>query len=1175
MNNLNKKFSGILNYDHFEKKINELVWEDFENLVINLFKEIYLESEISIRQTQASKDGGKDGEGLFIIEPDKEHNDLSIEIIIWIEVKKRSKNVVGNDIGWYAIKALNKRVSKIIFATNKFFTKDAKDELKRLSSSYFFNYALIDGHRLFTLIKKYNREENNVKQMTTNCKLGFASLPSIKTNISFSKKVFKDFYTSDNLTIETDIPFFIFIDFEFDEDIDEYVIPQYDLFIDEVELVKYCSNNLVFPLMPTEGNVHIWLGKSNEKIINPFIKIKNSKKSSVFIELPTNLIIEKPLFQFEPSLSNQDIINKINNLLECWFLDFKYKSLIIYGNAGTGKSFITNRLRYLWLKNQMIEICLDGEVENSESKLLERIFKEFFPVKCSLFTPENKQQIYNMLIDYGLPDISADKLSNEICMKSQIDTKEFNSEILNDLLFFLLTKITQRGPLVIVYEDLHKCQPSVISIILKLHKLINYQSVNKIFLLLSSRKSVNFKEKGLNQEWILNLEKLLDETKIIRFDIEPYTKLEARDILIKTIPTLPLHFIEVLIRQIGTTPFGLREAMLFMYQKSWIYFDDKIDQYVLNKSTKTAFKESIFTNDFHQVTSLRIKEFKNIIPDWAKVFIDMGACLGTSFNKQFCIESIYSQISKIDYLDFITSARKLGILRNSDFDLNIVQFDHDLIRTYLLLDIGESKQRELASTLYDHLSSKIEDDKLKAFLAYQAGKPKEVEIYAEKYGDFCKKNEVFEDALEAYKIALFVIDENAATKFREANKSQWFIDDALNMAIPLVLKEITRSQRNKKILHFFIKIIEVINFIGSAGQEVLKQFITEGMIIAHEERDMRSIAIFQIRYGVHLFEKKQVRESIKQFQKALSILPVSDTEIRCHALLELAISQRHIGNKKQSFGTLKLILKMLESNDCEMKVRVYANAGSLYFHDDWNFVRRYWERALKLAKDCSSVNLSVHMMIDLAHLDLIEENIEKATICYKNAQEVAEKSGLKSQLFRIYLHLSIIYLLSNDEIKINCVLAERYLMQAESLGLMYSIDRKLWRVYANLANVHEVNANINITSVKKTNNYYEKTYIYDMYVIQAVSEIIVSQKDIFKKDLINDRRIIPALTNIYMRNQEDSYPKIDFKQLIPDFVIEKVSIISGLIMSKEFENVPVLMRKFLKKINGKYRFIFT
>ena len=89
---------------------------------------------------------------------------------------------------------------------------------------------------------------------------------------------------------------------------------------------------------------------------------------------------------------------------------------------------MVNQFRYLWLQNNVSEIILDGEIENSETTLLNRFFQDFFPIPIGLLKEEQENSVFDFLLDCQLSSKSSRKLANSICSKKEINAQEFSSD---------------------------------------------------------------------------------------------------------------------------------------------------------------------------------------------------------------------------------------------------------------------------------------------------------------------------------------------------------------------------------------------------------------------------------------------------------------------------------------------------------------------------------------------------------------------------------------------------------------------------------------------------------------------------------------------------------------------------------------------------------------------------
>lgn len=1152
MDNLDKT-----NYNNFKKEIDSLSWKAFEDSVILLFQKIFDTINVKIIHTPYSHDGGKDGDGTLNIFPQYDINKsgLDFQVKIWIEVKKRSTKVGGHDVGIHALSAFLNKVSLIVFASNASFEPQVSEILQSLCNNHNINYYLVDGEKLFQLYQKYEKQgtidfdENKVRH-------------PLSAKISFSKRSLRQ-YSASVISVNLHEPFYVFIDFEA---VSNTNAQEYELVSECIEFVPYKNvpSLAQSSALQCEKVTHIWIGLPKKEVQDGYVEIKFIETSSI---IQKGVTIKKALFTLMPIGKIKENIKQLEASIDLWESNKIYQSCIIYGNAGTGKSFIINSVRTYWLRENISEILLDGEIENSEALLLNRLIQELFPIVNGVFKKEQKDVLYDFLsVHCQLPYTLAKKLADIICTKGFIDINEFSSELLADLLYFLLREKSSTEKLVIVYEDIHKCQPSVVRILLKIHKMLLNEHNENIFLILSSRKSTSFSQSDIIENWIYYMEQLLADQNIQSISIEPYTTDEAKFVIQQIIWGLNEIDVYNIVKQVGTTPFGIKEAMLYMYQKGWIYYDETIQNFVFKRKDYQFLTKSIKTNEFIQSTKYRLLELKNIVPLWCIFFLDAAACIGSSFPIQWCLKIIKQQIPEQEFVNTLSILNRLGILKISNIHHDYLRFDHDLIRLVILNNQGEIKFRELSHSLFGVVPDQPEFYKQKAFLAFQAALTEDAMYYAEMYADTSTQNCIYEDALEAYKMCARIIDYNLFSGLRQTNMSLWFVDDALNMAKDIqTAPNIEITQKNKKLLQLCLKIVEVATHIGSGCQEIVELFINEGLLLSKLLNNPTAEGIFNIKYGILLFDKKETKKSIAFFRKALEMLPRQETYYRGDALVELAISLRHCGLKEDSFKALKEALNQCNTNDYEIKLRVFANAGSLYYNIDWQHTKRYWERALRIAEYSNNVHFWTHILVDIGLLYLLENRFDVSERYYNVAYQKANFSGIRSQEFRIDMHRSILALINynNDDVLTQLRYAELLIKQAEKLGVSYANERRLWRVYANWANLLEMKLKFLTLSCEDKISTLKLIYIYDK---RAISE--------FKTTSIHDSSLIGVLTNAYIRMQQYRYSTKNFLSSYGSDIKNQVISLHSKLSENKMNSIPDNLTKFIKPLLGFNRFIF-
>lgn len=126
--------------------LHKMSWQDFETAAVGAVRRLYSNYEIEVSNTPFSKDGGKDGEIQHILAIGL-GPELAISIKVFLEIKKRNESARVNksDIGSHVVDAFRNKVTKVIFITNRQFTKPLSQWLTEFCGPLNIQFSLVPG----------------------------------------------------------------------------------------------------------------------------------------------------------------------------------------------------------------------------------------------------------------------------------------------------------------------------------------------------------------------------------------------------------------------------------------------------------------------------------------------------------------------------------------------------------------------------------------------------------------------------------------------------------------------------------------------------------------------------------------------------------------------------------------------------------------------------------------------------------------------------------------------------------------------------------------------------------------------------------------------------------------------------------------------------------------------
>src|ERR1051325_5694940 len=132
--------------------LHRMSWQELEATAVETIRRLYSKYGIEISKTPFSHDGGKDGDAQHVLAIGL-GPDLAISIKVLLEIKKRtSENVGKSDIGSHIVDAFSNRATKIIFITNREFSKHLAGWLAEFCGPLNIQFSLIPGSLLLEWI---------------------------------------------------------------------------------------------------------------------------------------------------------------------------------------------------------------------------------------------------------------------------------------------------------------------------------------------------------------------------------------------------------------------------------------------------------------------------------------------------------------------------------------------------------------------------------------------------------------------------------------------------------------------------------------------------------------------------------------------------------------------------------------------------------------------------------------------------------------------------------------------------------------------------------------------------------------------------------------------------------------------------------------------------------------
>lgn len=1139
--------------------LHRMSWQDFEATSVEVVRRLYSKYGIEINKTPFSHDGGKDGDGQHILAIGL-GPDLAISIKILLEIKKRTNANVGkSDIGSHIVDAFRNRATKIIFITNREFTEPLYQWLAEFCGPLNIQFSLISGSLLLDWI-------NGQGDLTVESSVVNGSSGDRKTSLNPESRIISGYltYTLDPndaigsaaaCNVRSDRPVFAIVDFivgnevsPFDGSLD-FVPKRPDALVHKIGRKNSSTifspgdrHRCVFAIWPeTPG---LWDESCFEVIL---------RDANIPIRIQATNTFYVPEQGLGAALAGtQAVVEKtLQRSLEKWKTFGGISLNFLLSPGGLGKSFVVGRLRKEWQSRGFRELVLDGETVSDDVRLVQRTFATLFPFPKSPFDDSAKPALEQWLKGLNLSPEACETLAADFCSPDGLRPDNYSAVLRAQMFAALLAEGSALGGLVFVFEDLHKVSPSVLSVLEEALSLLRGWGRGNVFVLLTSRPAKEAGTVDITAEWLARLQELSALADDAVNTINPLSEQDARAILSQAVSGLEVLHVQQIVDQVGTTPFNLREALLYLHQLQVLQVLEPGRRPILAKPDKLNLL--LEHEGLDQITRRRLEVFFREKPSWLRKLIEAGACFGRQF--PFVLVTKAASVPDEDEaMDAIAECARWSLIALSSDRRENLEFDHDLVRAAVLAIMPGLRRRGLANSLLNLLED--DDDLLrKTSLAYQAGHAERAFEFARlSAGEHTRRGRPA-DALKANHIALLTLDPEWASF--DTRSSSWV--DLAVLSAPRCRREFTDwRERDKVALSVLRDNLHCLASVSAGSSGLSDATLTEARMLSERLADHAGSASLIAMEGRMLFERNDIGGALARHEEAERVfagLGLYKPPDRAENLIRLAICLRQMGRRDDSLKTLRQALKYRVKSDWALVNKVRSNTGAAYLRSDWAIVRYHWERQLRSARLHRLIPRVAHALASLSFINLFDGRQDEGRRQAEEALEIAREQGLDNTRLRCDLNLSVASLMEG-----NIEAASHYLNEAEAIAIQHQIGRRLWRVYANLATTHELQGLV------------EKAKARDFQTVTAL------KTETWEADslLPRGRTLLPLLNLAFRANiTSELYKPLIARALKPETALALQEIATTILDHGSHPLLDVSLTKYLVNISGRPRFLLT
>lgn len=1242
------------------------LWEEFELLIGAIFQEVLECKGIKFDRTDLYRDGGKDGVAEFVLFGE-ESIFPEAQFRVWLEVKFRTGtgNLNEYDIGGNVIIALLQNVHVLYVVTNKNFTERARNGIKKLGIKlncqvYFIGKKelldIIDQHtsfhfdtrRLQELLsltpeeaKRFSKQEESLsiekkstekKQCSWKIRIRFLSNFDSLPAITPAKKI----------SLKQGEFCFVAID----------IIPdKYDKARQPILAVE-TNNYDILEIYPYYNVGHSYFSPNGYQSVYMFLpkfcgelslgnqyQVKFNSTQNQYLEwdIDKNIHVKSYLNCEWAPKSWKEAANPLLDAMDHW-LNSDGGGVVssnIIAAAGYGKSFLIRKIRHNALhksalkahvrQSNILVAQVDCESIKNQRDLISALFSYLLSGDPTSFLFSDKKEWVRILetnlgLSYNASMHFIDWMQAGGRLESSPHISARDAVTVTGL---LLKNVSRKRKLLLIVEDLHKTDPETFQFLIDLRAHLEHNRDSEIFLIFSSRwersnstktevSSYNMgcrKSYEMRARWSESFENLLSGiNESLNIYLKPFEHNETIDILCETVTGLTTDAAKIIMRQVGTDPFSLREALLFWEMSSKDGPQNstvaKCGGALTRRSDGTGYRldypenlnlERIETPNLSRATQERLSIARRRSPYIADL-LEYGACLGSRFSyevvERILLDGKENEQALMDLsYDY---CRDFDLLREDPYQPNECEFAHDLLRLETIKIMSPRRHRRIAITLLDN--SAYKSPLGRAELCYQAGRYDEQLHLTQEILD--SSNSSARTRLVAAMLRIISLD--TMTKW-ELLPNLPFLD--WNVAVtpptgsyPPYL--VTDASKTKLLLTSYHSALLAMRSITGASNELWERLATAGALLAARCSNEESIRIFNYYSGRYYYDHMEFEKSLTLLEEVEAsyqkVSPLNGTsndrfldklfaknmadgeieawvsqeisegtdqdkdDLRLENLFYISFAQRHLDNSQGFFQAMHRALLLRRSGQWRAIGQAMANVGALYLHRDLNETWRYWHRGLKIMTCCGYQPYRTEFMINLGHVAMLLGREVEAENYLVQGLDLAKTNEQKGQEIRAHFHRGCLEMYRG-----NWPLAGKYLDTTMEVALTYSYHRRFWRVRANMANLCEAMGNI------------EEAAHYDYLCVQKIAPVSKSRGVNGKYELLWPiTRASCALGNIGLRrlHHPDYYTWFD-KVLSPEqkWVAEHLAEATN---EGRLEAISGL-RHFLARLGMRHRFMIT
>jgi len=1147
-------------------------WKDFERFAVGVLRDYYRQSGLELEPTPYVHDRDRDGEAIYVFgQPGQRSSapDPASATRVWVEVKQIQQDIDLDRVSGHVVLATHQRVTKLILVTNGVFGDRVKRDLRAYSTFARLSLAFVEGAALLDLHGSLSAYRASVDRGRPHDRGSTARLaaPAFTCSVYFAASPHEErTLSAASVGLEPGDPLFVIIDVEAGESL---VWGDLRLEVDtgpEVGDALPLWSSLCAPLVPGEQFREVYVCYPPAGAVVGPEAVRVSIASALDPLVTTHAIgsAQVKTMNLAPVelASHRPGVTELHRILDTWLDEGGVTLLGLRAPGGVGKSHQMRALRARWLTTPATaphEIFVDGGVYTQVEDFTDQVLRAVLQIPQSAADDEVDRALEALCERCELHPRAAASLRTGWRRLQKGETGPTLKEP-GEMLFALLTLVSAERQVVIAVEDAHKLGPSTLQLLLEVLRLLRHGCRGKVLFVATSRPAAAHGTTLLVEGEADPLAALFELLGAGLVELPSPSHGDAIALLTASVAGLGPELAGLIVEQVGTTPFALKEVLLLLEAERAIRRTGRTTLFEIQDLA--AFQLKLRPGKLVNATRDRLVELRRSVGAAAGVlddFLACGAVLGRTFPTDLALAGAAADglppgsESLLFRWDVMRTWRREGRL--------VSEFAHDLIRAAVLDGLEHDRVQRLASRL-DETGLPAQSPLTRARVAAHAGDGERCCLIAQESEQAAESAHRFWDAFQSVLLQLCVVDPDRFTRVLLQGDllSLVALDDGLRL-IALQADGTARSARVRTVYELLFRCISLLSRIGVNQARGGAPLLTEVAMLAEELDDEVGRGLLEYFRGRAEFSADNFFASARHHQAAEERLSraAPDGADRVTNLHRLFLCERQMGRLERAHACLRHIEAVTGDSGGERhRARMITYRGYANLYHDLPQTQALWKEALEVSVAAGLQDQIIDHRLGCAYVATLLDDVPSAMENFSDAEARLQTRDLESSRLRLYLNRGALHLASG-----HLADARVDLEEAQRIAVKYGNVRRLWRVDANLATVFEASGDP------------ERSLSYELRSMAGWKARAAHEAHWGERAPWLGQRHVLAPLNVALRARAGSRAHSALLDPLPSSARAEIHRLAALIENQTPDRLPGCLEHHFKVVRGRVRAVLT